>query len=76
MDISLADTKGDTKMWFILEKINSAWRIVNINEPIATEHEARDRVIGVLKRDSSREFTLAEMRSTISAETVINEVRL
>lgn len=63
-------------MWFILEKINGAWRIVNINEPIATEQDARDRVIGVLKRDSSREFTLAEMRFTISAETVINEVRL
>lgn len=63
-------------MWFIIEKIGSAWRIVNINEPIATEQEARNRVIGALKQDSSREFTLAEMRSTISAETVINEVRL
>lgn len=63
-------------MWFILEKINGAWRIVNNNEPIATEQEARDRVVKVLQRDPRRVFTLAEMRSTISAETVINEVRL
>lgn len=63
-------------MWFIIEKINGAWRIVNSNEPVATEQEARDRVVKVLQRDSSRVFTLSEMRSTISAETVINEVRL
>lgn len=63
-------------MWFILEKFQGSWRIVNSYEPIATEQEAKERIVKVMRIDSTREFTLAEMRSAFSAETVIHEIKL